>query len=98
MMINVNRAISYAKEVKELGGRELIIAAIADACKKHWKNAEPINERERFLCSLVYSEFLAEETTEGDYWQAECARQGYLKILGLDGYELLKDVELCFQR
>jgi hypothetical protein len=104
MMINVNRAMNYVKEIKLFGGQALLVAAVTDALKKHWawldnKNLPAINERERLLCALAYSEFLAEETTDGAYWQAELARQGYMAALGYPTddarYEFVKEVERC---
>lgn len=87
--MSIEKGLRFCMEIKDL---DLLHVAIADAYDKHWEG-EKINEMERFLCGLAYSEFYTYKTSDEDYCRAEDRRQGFLKKLGLNGSELVQKVE-----
>lgn len=69
-----------------------LACAIVDHVKKY-NHTDKLNTKERFIVGLAYSEFYSDTNDENDLYFAECKRQGFLKALGINGQELVKEVE-----
>jgi hypothetical protein len=102
------KGLKLAENLKNQGTQHdtnFIALAIVDIYYKHERYVEdrkkgikskPITQDERFLISLLYSEFLA-DTDSNDY-DSELIRaaekaSAYRKILGIDWEELEKEVK-----
>jgi hypothetical protein len=100
-MIKTEYGLRVAKKLKKLKkvDRKALVTAIVDELNEFGEKCRQYgvagahrktSDKARVLMGLAYSEFL---TGDGNYELAEEKRGIMLKVLGLDGFELVLDVE-----
>lgn len=90
-MVRMSEGLKLAERLVGIS-IDALAAEIADIYQKHQEN-NSITLKERLIIGLAYSEFYTDGTSDGEYYRAEVKRQSYLKLLGINGGELVHKVE-----
>ena len=89
------KMINEAKSILE-GGLQNLALAVYQVVNAYTPGNDLL-VRDRFFAGLVYSEFMAEDTSAIELCACEDRREAICKRLGIDSYELFKLTENTFQ-
>ena len=94
--MNIDKCIQIARDLRETNeiedyGLDTLVVRICETYKKHMGGGK-LNDIEKVIIGLRYSEFLADDNTEEELRQAEIKQRTMLDILEVNFNEL---VGLC---
>lgn len=87
--MRISKLLKIVEPLKERNALSLEISDIL----KDFNEGKKLNDEEKTLLGLAYSEFISRDDSMNELAVAEEKRQVLLKELGLNGSELVKKVE-----
>ncbi len=106
-MMKLETGLKAAKELRKVGGETALALAIQDELLEYHRKFDELGFAEaqkkltnkaRVLLGLGFSEFLADEDNDAEYYRAGEKQRALHYVLGIDGKKLFEELERLWGR